>query len=123
MPDLFSKVTTNILENLVELSPEIENMIEMDLSVRAACGFDGNGNNSISRSCPDQDSSIIVGGIKIFQIRSQEQDIYVENSAGSETETPWFLIPSKSFMTFLAFSIYHMLFAFPSYLSLFNAPK
>ena len=39
--DVFGRVTKSILENLVEMSPEIEQQIQMGMSVRATCGFDG----------------------------------------------------------------------------------
>ena len=37
--DVFGRVTKSILENLVELSPEIQKQIEMGITVRATCGF------------------------------------------------------------------------------------
>ena len=39
--DVFGRVTKSILENLVEISPEIQRQIEMGMTVRATCGFDG----------------------------------------------------------------------------------
>ena len=39
--DVFGRVTKSILENLVEMSPEIEQQIQMGMTVRATCGFDG----------------------------------------------------------------------------------
>ena len=39
--DVFGRVTKSILENLVVITPEIQQQIEMGVSVRATCGFDG----------------------------------------------------------------------------------
>ena len=39
LKDVFGRVTKSILENLVELSPEIQKQIEMGITVRATCGF------------------------------------------------------------------------------------
>ena len=39
--DVFGRVTKSILENLVEISPEIQRQIETGMTVRASCGFDG----------------------------------------------------------------------------------
>ena len=107
LPDLFCRVTKSILENLVVITPELANQIEMGISVRATCGFDGNGNNSVSRSCRKQDSSIIIGGIKVFSIDGPDQNIFLEKSSGHETETPWFLLPSKKICTCFSIKRWH----------------
>ena len=39
--DVFGRVTKSILENLVQMSPELENQIQAGMTVRATCGFDG----------------------------------------------------------------------------------
>ena len=39
--DVFGRVTKSYLENLVELSPELMKVIEMGITCRATCGFDG----------------------------------------------------------------------------------
>ena len=102
--DLFRFVTKNYLENLVELNGEKLRQIEMGMTVRATCGFDGNGGNTVYKSCSKQEASIIFGGIRIFEINSQDynqdEPIYVEHSSGPQTETPWFLIPSRKFLFF-----------------------
>ena len=94
---LFQLKTKDILENLAELSPDLSKQIEMSLQVKATCGFDANGGNTVAKSCPKQDTSIIHGGIRIFEVNGPDEHIYVENSSGPLTETPWFLIPSRKF--------------------------
>ena len=39
--DVFGRVTKSILENLVDLGPDLQKKIEMGMTVRATCGFDG----------------------------------------------------------------------------------
>ena len=41
LKDVFGRVTKSILENLVEITPELQRLIESGMSVRATCGFDG----------------------------------------------------------------------------------
>ena len=38
LPDLFCRVTKHIMENLVVMSPELQDKIEMGVSVRGTCG-------------------------------------------------------------------------------------
>ena len=49
--DVFGRVTKSILENLVEISPEIQRQIEMGMSVRATCGFDGVSEKMSCKQC------------------------------------------------------------------------
>ena len=39
--DVFGRVTKSILENLVALGTDLQKKIEMGMTVRATCGFDG----------------------------------------------------------------------------------
>jgi hypothetical protein len=69
------------------------------------------GGNTVYKSCQKSDTTTILGAFRIFGITGQDQsaqaeDIFVEDSLGPQTESPWFLIPSKIFF----FVIYHILF-------------
>ena len=67
------------------------------------------------KSCQKSDTTTILGAFRIFEIGGQnqsvtdqsvkDQDIYVESSLGPQTESPWFLIPSKILLCF--FIIYY----------------
>ena len=39
--DVFGRVTKSILENLVDLGPDLQKKIKMGMTVTATCGFDG----------------------------------------------------------------------------------
>ena len=63
------------------------------------------GGNTVYKSCQKSDTTTILGAFRIFGITGQDQsaqdqsakaeDIYIEDSLGPQTESPWFLIPSK----------------------------
>ena len=95
LKDLVGRVTKSYLENLVEISPEIEKQIESGLIVCGTFGFDANGGNTVAKNCQNHDTSIILGGLKVWGVKDiVEKDVYIEQSSGPQTETPWFLIPS-----------------------------
>ena len=46
----------------------------MGMTVKATCGFDANGGNTVYKSCPKQEASIIFGGIMSFRFRFKMSD-------------------------------------------------
>jgi hypothetical protein len=67
--DVFGRVTKSILENLVEISPEIQRQIEMGMTIRATCGFDG-----VSEKMSCKQFKIFVYIYKYFPLKAMMQN-------------------------------------------------
>ena len=85
-------LTQVVKDTLIYLAkPELLAKIADDINVLLTAGFDGSGRHSEFRSCRTDSENLILGGIRLIEISSNGNEIYTENSLGSETEFPYFI--------------------------------
>ena len=87
---MIQRRVADTIEYLTDLTdpPDIFN-------IKGTVGYDGNGRNSVFRSC-NKGATMILGGTAITSIKDGNGKLeYEERSLGTDSEIPYFLIPHK----------------------------
>ena len=93
-------VSHYVIELLDSKLTESRNVFKLlaveDINVEVSAGFDASGRHSKVKSFGDCSDHLILGGLRVISVTTQTNEmIYHEDSQGSNTEIPWFLIPRK----------------------------
>ena len=89
LENVVCRITKDTLVYLA--NPDLVSEIDNDLKILLTGGFDGSGGHSDYRSCRTGSNNLILGGIRLIEIKSESKVIYTEKSLGSDTEFPWFI--------------------------------